>query len=40
VAEHQALRRSLSKQSPRDAMLSVLKLTRQFPSNEKLLSKF
>lgn len=40
VGEHQALRRSLSKQGPRDAMLSVLKLTRQFPSNEKLLSKF
>ena len=40
VGEHQALRRSLSKQSPRDAMLSALKLTRQFSTNEKLLSKF
>jgi transcription termination factor Rho len=40
VGEHQSLRRSLTKLNPRDAMLSVLKLTRQFQNNEKLLSKF
>jgi transcription termination factor Rho len=40
VGQHQALRRSIARMSPREAMLSVLKLIEQFPTNELLLSKF
>jgi transcription termination factor Rho len=40
VDRHQNLRRSLARLQPRDAMLSVLKLLEQFPTNELLLSKF
>ena len=37
---HQTLRRSLSRMSPRDAMLAVQKLLAQYPTNELVLSKF
>lgn len=37
---YQNLRRSLSRKSPREAMLAVLKLLEQYPTNEKLLQKF
>jgi transcription termination factor Rho len=40
VTQHQALRRSLARMSPRDAMLTVLKLIGQYPTNELLLAKF
>ncbi|HXX63811.1 MAG TPA: transcription termination factor Rho [Bacteroidota bacterium] len=40
VTQHQALRRSIARQSPRDAMLSVIKLLEQYPKNELLLSRF
>ena len=40
VAKHQALRRSIARQSPRDAILTMLKLIEQHPTNEKLLSHF
>jgi transcription termination factor Rho len=40
VTQHQALRRSIARMAPRDAMLSVLKLMEQYPTNELLLSKF
>ena len=40
VMQHQALRRSLARMSPRDAMLSALKLMEQYPTNQKLLAKF
>ncbi len=40
VAEHQSLRRSIAKMPPRDAMLAVLKLMQQYPTNALLLSKF
>ncbi|HTR81507.1 MAG TPA: transcription termination factor Rho [Bacteroidota bacterium] len=40
VAEHQALRRSIAKLPPREAMLDVLKLLKQFPTNDLILSKF
>jgi transcription termination factor Rho len=40
VAAHQALRRTIARQSPRDAMLSVQKLLDQYPTNELLLGKF
>jgi transcription termination factor Rho len=40
VSAHQALRRTLARQSPRDAMLSVQKLMDQYPTNELLLGKF
>jgi transcription termination factor Rho len=40
VTQHQALRRSIARLSPRDAMQSVLKLIEQYPTNEKLLAKF
>ena len=39
VAEHQKLRRSIARMSPRDAMLSVLKLIEQYPTNDLLLAK-
>jgi transcription termination factor Rho len=37
---YQALRRSIAKMPPREAMLSVLKLVKQYPTNKLLLSKF
>jgi len=40
VAAHQALRRSIARMSPRDAMLTVHKLIAQFPNNKQLLAKF
>ncbi|MGE5313209.1 MAG: transcription termination factor Rho [Acidobacteriota bacterium] len=36
---HQALRRSVARMAPREAMLSILKLIEQYPDNETLLSK-
>ena len=39
VGEHQALRRSIARLSPRDAMLAVLKLIDQYPTNDRLLAK-
>jgi transcription termination factor Rho len=39
VANHQQLRRSVARLSPRDAMLAVHKLLEQYPTNELLLSK-
>jgi len=40
VAQHQTLRRSLARKSPREAMLAAQKLMEQFPTNELLLGKF
>jgi transcription termination factor Rho len=40
LREHRELRRSLARLSPREAMLSVLRLLEQYPTNELLLSKF
>jgi transcription termination factor Rho len=40
TGQHQALRRSIARMPPREAMLSVLKLIEQFPTNELLLAKF
>jgi transcription termination factor Rho len=40
VAAHQSLRRSVARLQPREAMLAVLKLLEQYPTNELLLSKF
>jgi transcription termination factor Rho len=40
VGQHQALRRSVARMSPRDAMLSALKLIEQYSTNAKLLAKF
>jgi transcription termination factor Rho len=40
VAEHQALRRSFARMPPREAMLAVLKLVKEYPTNKRLLSKF
>jgi transcription termination factor Rho len=40
VSQHQALRRSLARLSPRDAMLATLKLVAQYPTNDILLGKF
>jgi transcription termination factor Rho len=40
TATYQALRRSIAKMPPREAMLAVLKLVKQFPTNALLLSKF
>ncbi|MCZ6775195.1 MAG: transcription termination factor Rho [Ignavibacteria bacterium] len=40
LGEHQNLRRSISRMSPRGAMLSVLKLVEQYPTNELLIAKF
>lgn len=37
---HQALRRSVARMSPRDAMLALQKLMQQYPTNEQLLKKF
>ena len=40
TAAYQALRRSVAKMPPKEAMLAVLKLVKQFPTNALLLSKF
>jgi transcription termination factor Rho len=40
VAQHHALRRSIARMSPRDAMLAIQKLLAQYPTNDVLLSKF
>jgi transcription termination factor Rho len=40
IDHHQALRRSVSRMRPREAMLAVQKLLEQFPTNATLLSKF
>jgi transcription termination factor Rho len=40
VGQHQALRRSIARMTPRDAMLAVTKLVEQYPTNELLLSRF
>ena len=40
VAQHQALRRSIARMPPREAMLAVFKLIKQYPTNQLLLSKF
>ncbi len=37
---HQSLRRSVARLTPREAMLTVLKLTDQYPTNDVLLHKF
>ena len=36
---HQSVRRSIARSSPRDGMLNVLKLLRQYPTNDALLAK-
>jgi transcription termination factor Rho len=38
VAEHQALRRSIARMPPREAMLTILKLVSQYSTNQKLLA--
>ncbi|MDH3252917.1 MAG: transcription termination factor Rho [Ignavibacteria bacterium] len=38
--QHQALRRSIARLSPREAMLTVQKLIAQFPTNAELLARF
>lgn len=38
TAQHQKLRRAIARMSPRDAMLSVLALLQQYPTNAALLS--
>jgi len=40
VAQHQALRRSIARLAPREAMLSILKLVSQYKTNDALLGKF
>jgi transcription termination factor Rho len=40
VVQHQELRRSIARMPPREAMLSVLKLIEQYPTNDSLLAKF
>jgi transcription termination factor Rho len=40
TVQHQALRRSVARMSPRDAMITILKLVEQWPTNGKLLAKF
>ncbi len=40
IDRHQALRRSVSRMRPREAMLAVQKLLEQYPTNAMLLSKF
>jgi transcription termination factor Rho len=37
TAQYQALRRALHRLKPRDAMLRLLKILQQYPTNEKLL---
>ena len=40
IGQYQALRRSIARMAPREAMLNVLKLIEQFPTNDRLLEKF
>jgi transcription termination factor Rho len=40
AAQHHTLRRSISKLSPRDAMLEVQRMINQYPTNQQLLAKF
>ncbi len=40
VQQHQALRRSIARLSPREAMLTVHKLIAQYPTNDQLLAQF
>ena len=40
VGEHQALRRSVARLGPREAMLALHKLLEQYPTNDLLLGKF
>lgn len=40
AGQHQALRRSIARLSPRDAMLSVQKLLARYPDNDSLLARF
>ncbi len=40
VQQHQLLRRSIARMSPREAMQNILKLVRRYPSNEKILLNF
>lgn len=40
LAQHQTLRRSIARKSPREAMLEVLKLVEKYKDNEMLLGKF
>lgn len=40
VGQHQALRRSIARMQPREAMINVLKLIEQLPTNDLLLAKF
>jgi transcription termination factor Rho len=40
VGQHQALRRSIARMAPREAMLAVQKLLDQYPTNELILSRF
>ncbi len=40
VTQHHTLRRSIARMSPRDAMLNVLALLEQYPTNQQLLDHF
>jgi transcription termination factor Rho len=40
AAQHQALRRSIARMAPREAMVAVLKLTERYPTNEAVLAEF
>ncbi len=40
TTRHQTLRRAIARMSPRDAMLTVQKMLKQYPTNDLILSKF
>jgi len=40
TGQHQALRRSLARKSPKEAMLAVHKLVEQYKTNEQILARF
>jgi transcription termination factor Rho len=40
AGQHQELRRAIARKSPREAMLAILKLLQQYPTNDAVLSKF
>jgi len=40
TAKYQALRRSLHRMKPKEAMLTLLKAIQQYPTNRKLLEQF
>jgi transcription termination factor Rho len=40
LRQHQELRRSIARMSPREGMQNVLKLVQRFPTNEKILANF